>query len=150
MTRVAKVLFGSFGERLNVAVFAGDWWFFHASSVELEGESRTLLDLGDCLPESSARRSRAVPQVIDTQWFRAASPVGLQLSPGFVIESPLRLGFVATRVQDDRATGGDVVDLAYPFVLVDDAGRLCLQFSSIGPVAELRRELGVAFGERLL
>ncbi len=131
-------------------MFASDGWFFHASSVELEAESRTLLDLGDCLPESSARTLRAVPEVIDSQWFRAAAPIGLQLSYAIVIASPLRMGFVASRVQDDRPTGGDFVDVAYPFLLVEAAGRLCLQFSSVGPVAELQRQLGVAFGERLL
>lgn len=150
LPRVAKTLFGTFGERLSVPVSAGDWWFFHASSVELEAASRTLLVLDDCLPDSSARSGSAVPEVIDTHWFRAAAPVGLQLGPGFVTESPLRMGFVATRVQDDRPTGGEVVDLGYPFLLVEAAGRLCLQFSSLGPVAELRRDLAVAFGERLM
>jgi len=150
MARVAKVLFGSFGERLSVPVFAGNWWFFLASSVELESESRISLSLADCVTESCARRFRAVPEVIDVPWFRAVSSVGLQLRRDFVVESPLRMGLVATRVQDDRATGGDMIDLAYPFILTEEAGRLCLQFSSNGPVAELQHELGVAFGERLL
>ena len=54
------------------------------------------------------------------------------------------------RVQDDRGTGGDIVELAYPFFLIDQEGLLCLQFSSAGPATELRREIGVAFAQRLL
>jgi hypothetical protein len=150
MTRIAKTFFGSFGERLSTAVYADGWWFFRASDVELETETRVSHDLAAFLPESATKALRPVPKRMDLEWFRDVAPIGLQLQPDAMIESPLLLGLVACRVQDDRLKGGLVEDLAYPFLVAEHEGRLLLQFSTTGPAPEDQRRIIVAFGQRLL
>jgi hypothetical protein len=150
MTRTARTLFGSFGKRLSTAVFADDWWFFHASEVELETETRRSHDLAVFLPESATKAIRYLPKRVDLAWFREVAPIGLQLQPDVIAASPLRLGLVASRVSDNRSEGVPLEDLAYPFLAVEQEDQIALQFSTSGPEPEIQRRILVAFGQRLL
>jgi hypothetical protein len=149
MTRTARTLFGSFGERLSAAVFADGWWFFRASDVELLTENRTSHELETFL-HRSATLGRALPDKVDLQWFRTVAPIGLQLDAAVLAAIPLVLGLVACRVQDDPTSNAPLLDLAYPFILSEEETRLRVQFSTAGPTDEIQQQILVAFGQRLL
>ena len=152
MTRDAKMLFGSFNKRLNVPVYSRskDWWLFRASMVELEGRERIWHYLAEAMAECAAELKRPAPERIDFDWFRSVAPIGLQLDPGALEHAALPLGFVACRVQDDRPLGGPIEDIAYPFLFDLHQLHLSLVFSALGPTLDIRRQIAVAFGTRLL
>jgi hypothetical protein len=150
MTRASRTLFGSFSKLLSAGVFANDWWLFRASEVELEGQTRVSHELVDTLAERAAELKRPSPERIDLEWFRNVAPIGLQFRVEAVEVSPFLLGFVACRVQDDRPTGGQVQDMVYPFFFAEQQGRLVQQFSAAGPALDIRRQIVVAVGQRLL
>jgi hypothetical protein len=150
MTRRARTLFGSFGERLSAAVFADGWWFFRASDVELLTENRTSHEFETFLHRSATLARRALPDKTDLQWFRTVAPIGLQLDAAVLAAIPLVLGLVACRAHDDPTSNAPLLDLAYPFILLEEETRLRVQFSTTGPADEIQQQILVAFGQRLL
>jgi hypothetical protein len=147
MTRARRVLFGSFGERLSTAVFIDDWWLFRASDVKLDTEARTTFELETSLRALAPDR---IPNKPDPNWFQTLAPIGLSLRPADLADSPLSLGFVASRVNSNSVVGGQSEDLAYPFILVESEARLHLEFSTTGPAEDIKRQIVRAFCHRLL
>jgi len=89
-----------------------------------------------------------MPAKIAPQWFREVAPIGLQIQlPG---DPSIRLGLVSSRVQDSRQSGGEIEEVAYPFLFVMVEDQLDICFSSRGPASEIQREIATAFGTRLL
>ncbi len=152
MTRAAKILFGSFSEQLNVPIYSrsNDWWLFRASAVELEGRERVSHRLAGAIADCAAALKRPAPAHIDFDWFGSVAPIALQLNVGALEQAALPLGFVACRVQDDRPSGGPIEDIAYPFLFDLQDLHLSLVFSALGPTSDIRQQIAVAFGTRLL
>jgi hypothetical protein len=150
MARILRILFGSFGERLSVPVYCDTWWFFHASMVEPEGGERTWNDLADLLPECPDWLRPAIPERVDLEWFQSVAPTGLQSTRLTGENGVFPIGFVACQVRDGRATGGQIEDIAFPFLLAIRQERLSLEFSERGPDADTRHQIAVEFGIRLL
>jgi hypothetical protein len=150
VSRDKRIRFGSFGKLLNTPVHAcaggHDWWFFLASEVQLEGEDPVPLQLAPFLPQCLTGAVKVAPQRVDAAWFWNVAPIGLNLSR--IEGCPGQLGFVVARA--DRQTGGQIEDVAYRLLLVIGEDDLHLHFSGRGPAREVREEIAIAFGMRLL
>jgi hypothetical protein len=112
MTRIATTFFGSFGERLSTGVYADGWWFFLASDVELETETRVSHDLAAFMPESATKALRPVPKRMDLEWFRDVAPIGLQIGAELV-----RLQVVALRVEMNFLRSNSLCSIFKSFVI---------------------------------
>jgi hypothetical protein len=149
MTRPVNVRFGSFGRVLGTAVYANGWWLAPAADVELGAGGPSWHALTDHMTACATAAVRPAPERVDAAWVLQALPVGLQLSPSEVRRTQFPMGFMASRVEEDPVADGRI-DVAYPFLLNERAGRVLLGFGISGPPASIRDTIIVAFGLRLL
>jgi len=125
-------------------VYSRDWWFCRVEGVKLQGAAPRWYDLDTYRTLVEARVRKLAPKRIDADWVRGNLPVALGLNPSFDKSlTPIDLEVIAMGLDID-------VEVAYPFLLRERGSRVVCGFSPDGPTSEIRDNIIVALGARLL